>query len=86
MAPVQIELDQDVVAVLEGLRRPAKDAARDLIVIELYREGTLPAAGEPSSSRVSREEFIRYASAPGVPYFKLAGNELRREIADSDSL
>ena len=41
MPPVHIELDQDVVALLESLRRPAKAAARELIVLELYREGTL---------------------------------------------
>ena len=55
---MQIELDQDVVALLEGLRRPAKDAARELIVLELYREGTLSSGRGAELLGVSREEFI----------------------------
>jgi predicted HTH domain antitoxin len=86
MAPVQIELDQDVVALLEGLRRPAKDAARELIVLELYRQGTLSSGRGAELLGLSREDFIRHASARGIPYFQLRGDELRHEIADSDSL
>jgi len=37
-----IELDQDLVDLLEELHRPAKRAARELIVLELYRQGRLP--------------------------------------------
>jgi len=86
MAPVHIELDQDVVALLEDRRRPAKAAARELIVLELYREGALSSRRAAELLGVSREEFIRLASARGIPYFQLRGEELRREIADSDSL
>jgi predicted HTH domain antitoxin len=86
MAPVNIELDQDVVALLEDFRRPAKAAARELIVLGLYREGTLSSGMGAELLGASREEFIRLASARGIPYFQLRGEELRREIADSDSL
>ena len=86
MPPVHIELDQDVVALLEGLRRPAKAAARELIVLELYREGTLSSGRGAELLGVSRVEFIRHASARGIPYFQLRGDELQREIVDSDSL
>jgi predicted HTH domain antitoxin len=86
MAPVHIELDQDVVALLEGLRRPAKDAARELIVLELYREGALSSGRGAELLGVPRDDFIRHASARGIPYFQLRGDELRREIADSDSI
>ena len=86
MPPVHIELDQDVVALLEDLRRPAKAAARELIVLELYREGTLSSGRGAELLGVSRAEFIRHASARGIPYFQLRGDELQREIVDSDSL
>ena len=86
MGPVHIELDQDVVALLEDLHRPAKAAARELIVLELSREGTLSSGRGAELLGVSREEFIRHASARGIPYFQLRCDELRREIADSDSL
>jgi hypothetical protein len=41
MGSVHVELDQDLVAVLEELHRPVKEAARELIVLELYRQGEL---------------------------------------------
>jgi predicted HTH domain antitoxin len=86
MPPVHIELDQDVVALLEGLRRPAKAAARELIVLELYREGNLSSGRGAELLGVSRAEFIRQASARGIPYFQLRGDELQHEIVDSDAL
>ena len=86
MPPVHIELDQDVVALLEGLRRPAKAAARELIVLELYREGTLSSGRGAELLGVTRAEFIRHASARGIPYFQLRGDELQHEIVDSDAL
>ena len=86
MPPVHIELDQDVVALLEGLRRPAKAAARELIVLELYREGTLSSGRGAELLGVSRADFIRHASARGIPYFQLRGDELQHEIVDSNAL
>ena len=41
MALVQVELDQDLVDLLEELRLPVKETARELIVLELYRQGEL---------------------------------------------
>jgi hypothetical protein len=35
MGPIQVELDQDLVDLLGGLHRPVKQAARELIVLEL---------------------------------------------------
>jgi hypothetical protein len=29
---------------------------------------------------MEREEFIRYASKEGIPYFQLEGDELHREL------
>ncbi len=39
MGAVQVELDQDLVDLLEELHRPVKQAARELIVLELSRQG-----------------------------------------------
>lgn len=38
---VEVELDQDLVDLLEALHRPVKQAARELIVLELYRQGEI---------------------------------------------
>ena len=41
MGPARLELDADIVALLEAQDRPIHEAARELIVLELYREGQL---------------------------------------------
>jgi len=86
MAAVHIELDQDVVALLEALRRPAREAARELIVLELYREGALSSGRGAELLGQSREDFIRQASARGIRYFQLRDDELQQEISNSESI
>jgi predicted HTH domain antitoxin len=80
MAAVQVELDQDLVALLEARQRPVRQAARELIVLELYREGDLSSGRAAEVLGISREEFIRYASERGIPYFQVEAEELRREL------
>jgi predicted HTH domain antitoxin len=86
MGPVQIELDQDLVAVLEELHRPVQEAARELIVLELYRRGEISSGKAAQLLGLDREDFIRQASAQGIPYFQLSGGELRREVDASKKL
>lgn len=83
---VPIEIDQDLVAVLEELRRPVKEAARELIVLELYRQGELSSGKAAQLLAMKRDEFIRHASERGIPYLQLTGEDLRREVEDSQSL
>ena len=41
MALVRIDLDDERGAVLEEVGRPARESVRELIVLELYREGLI---------------------------------------------
>lgn len=86
MGSVQVELDQDLIAVLEELHRPVKEAAHELIVLELYRHGDISSGKAAQLLGMRRDEFIRHASERGIPYLQLSGEELRREIEDSQSL
>jgi predicted HTH domain antitoxin len=86
METAHIELDQDLIVLLEELRRPAKQAARELIVLELYRQGDLSSGRAAALLGMEREDFIRHASAKGIPYFQLRGDELRRELDASRGL
>ena len=80
MGALPVELDQDLVALLEELQRPAKQAARELIVLELYRQGEVSSGRAAQLLGMEREEFIRHASEQGIPYFQLEGEELQREL------
>ena len=86
MGAVQVELGQDLVDLLEELHRPLKEAARELIVLELYRQGEVSSGKAAELLCMQRGEFIRYASARGIPYLQLSEEELRREVEDSRSL
>ena len=86
MLPVQIALDADLVAILEELGRPAKDSARELIVLELYREGLISSGKAAELMGLSRLDFIRRAGEQGVPYFRMSSEELRREIDQAKSI
>ena len=86
MGSVQLELDEDLVAVLEELHRPVKETARELIVLELYRQGELSSGKAAQLLGLEREDFIRQASAQGIPYFQLSGEDLRRELDASKKL
>jgi predicted HTH domain antitoxin len=80
MRAARVELDQDLVELLEELQRPAKETARELIVLELYRQGEVSSGRAAQLLGMDREEFIRYASKQGIPYFQLEGEELQREL------
>ena len=80
MEPVPVQLDQDLVDLLEELQRPARASARELIVLELYRQGEVSSGRAAQLLGKEREEFIRYASEKGIPYFQLDSDELQREL------
>ena len=80
MEALPVQLDQDLVELLEELQRPARKAARELIVLELYRQGEVSSGRAAQLLGKEREEFIRYASEQGIPYFQLEGDELQREL------
>jgi len=86
MGSARLDLDADIVALLEGKDRSIQQAARELIVLELYREGQLSGGRAAEILHLSREGFIRFASERGIPYFQLDGDELRREVDTSESL
>jgi len=80
MEAVPVQLDQDLVELLEELQRPARKAARELIVLGLYRQGEVSSGRAAQLLGMEREEFIRHASKQGIPYFQLEAEELQREV------
>jgi predicted HTH domain antitoxin len=86
METVQIALDADLVAVLEEVGRHAKDSVRELLVLELYREGLISSGKAADLMRLSRVDFIRSAGEQGVPYFRMSHEELRHEVEQAKSI
>jgi predicted HTH domain antitoxin len=55
-------------------------ASWSLIVLKLYRQGEVSSGRAAQLLGKEREEFIRYASEQGIPYFQLEGDDLQREL------
>jgi predicted HTH domain antitoxin len=83
---MSVDLDEDLVALLRGQNQPVQQAVREMIVLELYRRGTISSGKGAELLGLSRPQFIAYASRLGVAFFDLTEDEWNQERALSDSL
>jgi predicted HTH domain antitoxin len=86
MAGVQLDLDDDLVHALDLLERPIQQAARELIVLELYRQAVISSGKAAQLLGMDRFDFIRYASQRGIPFFEMTTEEWRAEVERLDAL
>jgi predicted HTH domain antitoxin len=71
MAGMELHLDEDLVQALHMIDQPVQQAARELIVIELYRRDLITSGKAAELLGMPRTQFIEYAGQLGVPYFRL---------------
>jgi predicted HTH domain antitoxin len=86
MSTISIALEEDVVALLRQSNQPVEHAARELIVLELYRSGTISSGKAAQLLGMSRVEFIQHASRLGIPYFAMTEDEWKNEHTQSQRL
>jgi len=86
MGTVHVDLDEDIAVLLRGLHRPVDQAARELIVLELYRRGSISSGKAAQLLGMARFEFVRYASRLGIPFFDLTDEEWAAEQARAETL
>ncbi len=86
MANVNIELQEDLVALLHQFNQPVQQSARELIVLELYRRGVVSSGKAAELLGMDRWELVHYASRLGIPYFTLTQDEWAVERAQSEAL
>jgi len=83
MGTVQVELGEELLELLESLDRPVQQSARELIVLELYRQGRIAAGKAAELFGLSRSDFLQVASQAGVPYFDMTAREWNEEVSAS---
>jgi predicted HTH domain antitoxin len=83
MSTVQLELGQELLDLLCSLDRPVQQAARELIVLELYREGRIAAGKAAELLGMDRAQFLQAASQVGVPYFEMTSRDWNEEVSES---
>jgi len=86
MASLNLDLEDDLVALLHQLNQPLKQSVREFIVLELYRRGSISSGKAAQLLEMSRWEFVRYASKLGIAYFDMTEDEWEAENTRSDEL
>jgi predicted HTH domain antitoxin len=86
MNTVSLDLEEDVVALLHQFNQPLRQTARELIVLELYRRGTISSGKAAELIGMERQEFIHHASSLGIPYFAMTEDEWDTERRRSETL
>jgi predicted HTH domain antitoxin len=86
MSAAQVDLGEELAAVLRELDGPLERAARELIVLELYRRGTISSGKAAELLGMPRLAFIQHASRLGIPYFNMTEDEWKEELARLDQL
>ena len=86
MSVVNIEIEEPLAALLHQTNQPVQQAGREMIVLELYRRGTISSGRAAELLGMERIDFIQHASRLGIPYFSLTKDEWEAEMASLESL
>jgi predicted HTH domain antitoxin len=77
---INIPLDPELAGLLQLFDRPVPDTARELIVLELYRQGKISSGKAAELLEMHRVAFIQHASQPGIPFFDMTDEEWNAEV------
>ncbi len=79
MTTIHVDLDDEIVALLRQADQPADRAVREMIVLELYRRGTISSGKAAEVLGMRRLEFIQHAGRLGLPFFDMTEEEWAAE-------
>ena len=86
MSSINLTLEDDVTALLQATNQPVHQAAREFIILELFRRGAISSGKAADLLAMSRWEFVRYASRLGIPFFDMTEDEWRLERLQAQTL
>lgn len=83
---LRIEIEPSLAALLHQTNRTVQEAAREMIVLELYRRGVISSGKGAELLGTPRLDFIRHASRLGIAYLDLTDDEWAAEKAAAAAL
>ena len=86
MSTITLELEDILIKLLKQLDQPVERAAKELIVLELYRRALLSTGKAAEILGMPLLDFIQHSGRLGIPYFRLSDDELEAEIRASRNL
>ena len=78
MSQVKFDLPPELLGLLREIGEPAA-AAKECVVLELYRRGLVSSGKAAELLGMSRMEFIHFSGRLGVPYFRMSAEEWEEE-------
>jgi len=81
MSTVRIDVDESLAALLHQGSQPIEDAAREMIVLELYRRGSVSSGRAAQLLGMPRLDFIGHAARLGISHIEMAPGEWQAEKA-----
>ena len=85
MSTIKINLDEGLAALLDQTNQTVQEVAREMIVLELYRRGSISSGKAAELLAMPRLEFIRHASRLGIPHIDMTPDEWEAEKAVVDA-
>ena len=86
MSTIQLDLDDDLIALLKAEQGPLEKTARELIVLELYRRHAISRGKAAEFLSMHLADFSELASSVGIPYIEMTDEEWQKELAASRQL
>jgi predicted HTH domain antitoxin len=80
MSNVKIEIEEPLAALLHQTNQPVQEAGREMMVLELYRRGTISSGKAAEFLGMERTDFIKHASRLGIPFFDMTEDEWAAEM------
>lgn len=81
-----LQIEDDLSCFLQTPDRSAEEFARELIVLELYRQKRVSSGKAAELLGTEKVDFIRHASDFGIPYLDMTPDELEAEFGEADRL
>lgn len=79
------DVPQELVQRLAPTADEAARRVRELVAIELFREGKMSGTKVAEILGISRQELMALLRSRGVPYLDLSEDELRRDVENARS-
>jgi predicted HTH domain antitoxin len=80
MTEIRVPFDEALLPLLGDSPEEIERHALEMIVLELYRRGTISAGRAAHLLGMEKLAFIRWTGELGIPYFRISAEELREEL------
>lgn len=80
MSEIRVPFDEALLPLLGNSPEEIERHALEMIVLELYRRGTISVGRAARLLGMDKLAFIRWTGELGIPYFRITADELREEL------